>query len=167
MTRKLAGRGGGHNGRDGPSSLCATSLALLIDAGRFWPMIVAPPFALEAPRFRFPALAACAARAPLGGGREAAVAVLMVARLASGHLAPHALTAPVRTARAAAARTWFASLTLPTAVRAPILRAIDASGGDAVGLRDALATVMQVTQGQLDRATHAELQALLRALALT
>lgn len=130
-------------------------------------MIVAPPFALEAPRFRFPALAACAARAPLGGGREAAVAVLMVARLAAGHVPPHALTSPVRVARAAAARTWLASLTLPAPVRAPILRAIDASGGEGAALHEALVAVMQVTQGQLDRATHAELQTLLRALALT
>ena len=130
-------------------------------------MIVAPPFALEAPRFRFPALAACAARAPLGGGREAVVAVLMVARLASGHAAPHALSAPVRQARAAAARTWLASLTLPAPVRAPILRAIDASGSDGAGLHEALAAVMQVTQGQLDRATHVELQTLLRAVTLT
>ena len=43
----------------------------------------APPYALTPTTFRFRALAALAGRAPLGGGRETALASYVVARLDS------------------------------------------------------------------------------------
>ena len=124
-------------------------------------MVTAPPYALDTPRPRFPALAARAARAPLGGGRETVLAVLVVARLAAGLLAKTPLSQPLREARAAAAHGWLTALTLPTLVRAPLLRAIDASAGDPAVLREALAGVIQVTSAQLDAGTVAEVGALL------
>ena len=42
------------------------------------------PYSLESLAFPFPALAALAGRLPLGGGREVALAAMLVARLAHG-----------------------------------------------------------------------------------
>jgi hypothetical protein len=127
-------------------------------------MLPVPPYALATPRPRFPALAARAARAPLGGGREAVLAVLVLARLAAGQLSRPPLTAPLREARAAAARTWLGALTLPAPLRPALLRALEATGGDAPALREALESVIQVTSSHLDRATVGEVQALVREL---
>lgn len=125
-------------------------------------MLPVPPYALDTPRPRFPALASRAARAPLGGGRETVLAVFVVSRLAAALLAKPPLPPPLREARAIAARSWLTALTLPAAVRGPLLHAIDASAGDAVEFRESLAAVIQVTSAHLDRATIAEVGALLR-----
>lgn len=127
-------------------------------------MLPAPPYALVTPRPRFPALAVRAARAPLGGGREAVLAVLVLARLAAAQVTRPPLPAPLRVARAVAARAWLGALTIPAQLRPALLRAIEATGGEAPALREALESVIQVTSSNLDRATVAEVQALLREL---
>lgn len=127
-------------------------------------MLPVPPYALATPRPRFPALATRAARAPLGGGRETVLAVLVLGRLAAGLLLHPPLPVPLREARAAAARAWLGALTLPASLRAPLLRALEATGGDAPALREALESVIQVTSPHLDRMTVGEVQALVREL---
>ena len=127
-------------------------------------MLPVPPYALATPRPRFPALATRAARAPLGGGRETVLAVLVLGRLAAGLLLRPPLPVQLREARAMAARAWLGALTLPAHLRAPLLRALEATGGDAPTLRAALESVMQVTSPHLDRTTVGEVQALVREL---
>lgn len=123
----------------------------------------APPFALDEPRIAFPALLQRAARTPLGGGREALWALWMLARLAAG-AAKGALPDDVRAARAAAARGWLSALSLAPTLRPLVLRAAELSAGPPGPLAEALGGVIQVTSAHLDRATAAELQALLHEL---
>lgn len=124
-----------------------------------------PPYALSAPAFRFPALAALAGRAPLGGEREAVLACLVAARLAQALCPPRALPAALRQARAGSARVWFSSVAVPAAMRIPMVRLIEATGrDDRPALAEALRQVMDVTAGTLDAAASSELQALERAL---
>jgi len=102
--------------------------------------------------------------APLGRGREVALACLMAARLASparGAMLP----AAVRTARAAGATRWFSSLALPTPLRAPLARVATASAGDnAADLAAALGTVIAAARKHLDDASLAELEGIVRRL---
>ena len=121
----------------------------------------APPYALTPTTFRFRALAALAGRAPLGGGRETALASYVVARLAVGCLPDSSLPLEDRTNRAAAARTWLASLALPVPVRAPLVKVIESTRHDsrpAVGA--ALVTVADVAASYLDGPAVAELREL-------
>ena len=127
-------------------------------------MLPSPPYALGTPRPRFPALAARAARAPLGGGRETVLAMLILARLSAALVTRPPLPLTTREARAAAARARLGALALPAQLRGPLLRAIDATGGESAALRQALDSVMQVTSSHLDRHTLAEMQGLLQEL---
>jgi hypothetical protein len=124
-----------------------------------------PPYALAATTFPFPALAALAGRLPLGGGREVAVAVLTVARLAVVLLPPPSLDVEERQTRAAAARVWLASLALPAPVRVPLARAIDASTGDAPAMSSALRALSAAAGQWLDGRSTLELDRLARRLA--
>lgn len=126
-----------------------------------WGVSFAPPYALTPTTFRFRALAALAGRAPLGGGRETALASYVVARLAVGCLPDSSLPLEDRTNRAAAARTWLASLALPVPVRAPLVKVIESTRHDsrpAVGA--ALVTVADVAASYLDGPAVAELREL-------
>ena len=131
--------------------------------GRFAVMLPAPPYALVTPRVRFPALATRAARTPLGGGREALWALWVLARLGAGDV-PGGLPSAIRLVRAQAARQFLTALALGLTVRPLVLRAADLSAGDPGEFREALSSVIQVTAPHLDRATAAELQALLHEL---
>lgn len=123
------------------------------------------PYALAAPAFRFPALAALAGRAPLGGEREAVLACLVAARLVHGACGPRALPVALRQARAGSARVWFSSVAVPAPMRVPVVRLIEATGrDDRPALAEALRQVTEVTAGILDAAASSELQALERAL---
>ena len=86
-----------------------------------------PSFALAESRFPLRALAAAAARAPLGGAREALTATLVAARLAAVAHGPGALPVALRAARAAAARHWMGALTLPAPVRSALVQLVEAS----------------------------------------
>ncbi|MBX3133922.1 MAG: hypothetical protein KF689_11145 [Gemmatimonadaceae bacterium] len=121
------------------------------------PTPYAPPRAL----FAFPGLAAAAARAPLGGGREALTGALMVARLAAGMRLPHPLTVDARRARAEQAKGWLSALALPAKTRTALLKGIAASAqGDRTVMAEALAGVTDVTASQLDKVARSELSAL-------
>ena len=126
---------------------------------------IAPPFSLAAPTFRFRALASLAGRAPLGGEREMALASLMAARLADGVLMTVPLSAQARTARAAGARVWCSTLTLPAAARIPLARVVDASDtGGRPQVAEALAVFAAMAGPHLDAPSRLELADLVAAL---
>ena len=121
----------------------------------------APPYALAPTTFRFRAIAALAGRAPLGGGRETALACYVVARLAVGCLPDTALPAEDRAARASAARTWLASLALPVPVRAPLVKVIESTRHDSrPAVAVAIVTAADIAASYLDGPALAELRAL-------
>lgn len=124
------------------------------------------PYALGTPSFPFRHLASLAGRAPIGGAREVALGCFMAARLAA-ELGPGglAVSEEARTARAAAAKSWLGTLTLPTSVRGPIARCIESSatGSPAATARD-LAALSASCASYLDGASRTELDALAAAL---
>ena len=122
------------------------------------------PYALDPLRFPFPALAALAGRLPLGGGREVALAALMMARLATGVLTSESLPLAERTTRAAAARVWLASLALPATSRVPFARCLDASTGTPQQLAIALRSVIIAVSAHLDNSSTQELEQLASTL---
>jgi len=127
---------------------------------------VLPPYALETPRFRFRALAALVGRSPLGGEREVALAALLAARLVVGALPPLPLPQTVRITRANGARTWYASLALPAALRQSLARLVDATTSvDGDGLEAALRAVIDLSTPALDAGAIAELRDIMRAVA--
>lgn len=126
-----------------------------------------PPFTVDPPLFPFRALAALAGRAPLGGPRESALAVLVVARLVVRALPPFPFTASVRTARSEAVRGWLTAVpgVSPT-LRTALLRLAEATGvDDRNALASALGSVTDITAPLLDRAARSELDRLAQRLA--
>ena len=119
-----------------------------------------PPYAVPPAHFPFRALAARAGRAPLGGEREVALAALMVARLARDAIGEHELPIARRKDRAAAARTWLASLALPARARSPLARLLDASASDAATLAAAIDDAARALTPWLDEHCIAELRAI-------
>jgi hypothetical protein len=120
------------------------------------------PYALSTPSFPFRHLAALAGRAPIGGAREVALACLMAARLA-GERKPNGpeLTEEARDARAAAAKSWLGTLTLPAAVRTPLAKCIESSAkGSVAALAREVAAVRSACASYLDASARAELDAL-------
>lgn len=125
------------------------------------PTPFAPPRAL----FAFPGLASAAARAPLGGAREALTGTVMVARLAQGMRLPHPLPVETRRARAEQMKAWLSALTVPAKTRTTLLRAIVVSAqGDRNVMAEALAGVIDVTAAHLDRVARSELTQLAESL---
>jgi hypothetical protein len=122
-----------------------------------------PPFAVPPIRFPFRALAARAGRASLGGEREVAMAVLMVARLAGDALGPRAAEVKQREERAAAAKAWLASIAVPARARPVLGRALDASAGDPAAISAALEELAKVAGAWLDDLSVAELRAITAA----
>jgi hypothetical protein len=122
-----------------------------------------PPFAVPPIRFPFRALAARVGHAPLGGEREVALAVLMVARLSWNALGEHSLSALQRAERATAARAWLASLAVPARARPALVRALDATARDAEAIASALGDLVNVVAQWLDEPSMAELRAVIAA----
>lgn len=116
--------------------------------------------------FPFPALAAQAGRAPLGGTREVALACLMAARLATNaRYAAQELTRRAHGDRTHNARNWFASLAIPPAVRAACMRLTDATvRADAPEVGAALAAVLGAARRHLDSAGAEELDRAITSL---
>jgi hypothetical protein len=107
-----------------------------------------------------------AGRSPLGGPRETALATLIAVRLASGAVGSPALPAPVRQARAEAARHWMTSVTLPAQTRAALLKLVAASGADdSRTLASAFDKVTDVVAAHLDRPARSEMDRLAARLA--
>jgi hypothetical protein len=124
-------------------------------------VLTPPPYALAGTEFPFRALAALAGRAPLGGAREAALAVLMAARLADAMLPPTALSIASRRVRAEGARHWLSTIALGAPIRAAITRVVDATAiDDPHGAAVALGKATEVAAGYLDRGSRRELERL-------
>lgn len=126
-------------------------------------MFVLPlqPYALATPVFPFRALAGLAAKAPLGGARESALAVLVAARLVTAAVAPALLPAPARRKRADAARLWLSAVALPAAVRSAVGRLVDLSASEDVkAIALGVAKVTEVTAPYLNRNARSELERL-------
>jgi len=119
-----------------------------------------PPYALAPTPFRFPALASLAGRAPLGGEREVALATYLAARLAHDALTDRRIPQPVRAERATSAKSWLATLSLPTAIRPALARLVEASGADASGVGTALRALITATSNRLDGPARSELNRL-------
>jgi hypothetical protein len=123
-----------------------------------------PPFALEPASFRFPALAALAARSALGAGREATLSVLLVARIAESAVAggvPRAL----RAGRGAAAVQWLNTSCPDPKIRAACLAVVESANDDArEPLAKALTRVLDANSSHLDGASKAELATLVRTV---
>jgi len=124
-----------------------------------------PPYAVPPTEFRFPALAALAGRAQLGGDREAVLALYLAARLVQDSIGPSSLTDAARAERTAAAKTWLSTLALPAAFRPTITRLVENTGGaDTSSLQDDLRAVVGSARGYLDIQSQAELDRLVKAL---
>jgi hypothetical protein len=122
-----------------------------------------PQYLLSPPPFRFKALARLAGSLPLGQGREAAITLLLVARLAAAAL--EADPAPVGSARrAAAARAWLPGSCPDRVVRqaaTAVCQAIEA--GDPMAIAQALAAAAEAAAPWLTTAAKAEVVAVTRA----
>ncbi|HEX6814048.1 MAG TPA: hypothetical protein VF102_00135 [Gemmatimonadaceae bacterium] len=116
--------------------------------------------------FPFPALAAQAGRAPLGGTREVALACLMAARLAmNARCAAAELSRRANAHRTNSARSWFASLAIPPAVRAACMRLTDACvRAEPQEIGSALAGVLGAARRHLDNAGAEEIDRTIASL---
>lgn len=89
----------------------------------------------------------------------------MAARLAMAALPANPVPVEVRAVRAQAARGWFASLALPTAIQTPIDRVIAASARDGLAdLAAAMRAVASAAARYIDAASKRELDQLIKAL---
>ncbi len=123
-----------------------------------------PPFAVIPTSFRFAGLAALAGRAPLGGQREVALAVYLVARLAQDTLPDRGLGDATRADRATAAKAWLSGVTLPAPVRSTLAKAVEASSGPPEPAGEAVREVSAVAGTYLDSSSRMELDQLAGAL---
>jgi hypothetical protein len=121
------------------------------------------PFALDTSTFSFKALAALASRAPIGSARDIAIVAFTTARMAE-EVRPDGLPLEDRQVRAAAARKWLVTISLPEAVRRVFLDLISATEQDGPATAAALRRVIEVTGAQLDPAGRSELERLVRDL---
>lgn len=115
------------------------------------------------PLFPLRALALAVSHVPLGGGREALLATLVVTRLAVAAYGPTALPPALRVERAAAARHWLGALSLAPGLRQALGELVEASvRGEPQALASALANVTEVTAPHLDKKARSELERLAR-----
>jgi hypothetical protein len=119
---------------------------------------------METTSFRFPAIAALAGRAPLGGQREVALGAFLVARLADDAAPERGLSEASRAERAALGRTWLSTLALPPAVRQSLTAAIDASALGPQAVAESLRALIVATTGMLDARSRTELERLATSL---
>lgn len=123
-----------------------------------------PPYAVPPTEFRFPALAALAGRAQLGGDREVALALFVAARLAQDCQTAGGLSDASRAERAASAKTWMSTFALPAAVKAVIAKLMEATAGDLSTIADDLRAVVASARVYLDIQSQAELERLATSL---
>lgn len=124
-----------------------------------------PSFTPTRAAFASPALLAAAARAPIGGERETLLGVLMVTRLLAGLCPDQGLPVGTRGARAEAARSWLASVTLAAKTRTAVLRCIASSEGQSPqGAAESLVALLELVATPLDRTVRREVSQLIEAL---
>jgi len=124
-----------------------------------------PRFTLTTPVFRFRALAALTARAPLGGDRETVLACLQLGRLCAGLLPPYTISRELTVERIEQTRQWVSALAMPTGIRAVAFSIFGALNGfDRSRAALALADLVKAAYGQLDEASRIELDTLRQEL---
>jgi hypothetical protein len=126
-----------------------------------------PPYAVPPTEFRFPALAALAGRAQLGGDREVALAMYLTARLVHDATGAAGLSDSARADRAATAKTWISSFALPAAIKPPIVHLIESTATDSTSLGDELRTVVASVRTYLDIQSQTELDRLAKSIVST
>ena len=118
------------------------------------------PYSVAPIPFPFVALARLAGSLPLGQGRESALAVLLVARLADAALVGDVVPAAVAR-RAVAAKKWLLALCPDRAVSGATAAVCDAIvAGDSRSVRRTLVRVTEVTAPILTAAARSELTSL-------
>jgi hypothetical protein len=129
--------------------------------------VTLPPYALEAPIFRFRNLATLAGRAPIGGAREVALACFVAARLVHDCCDPTLdLDEVSRGARCNAAKGWLGTIAIPAPVRTPVAKLADASAnGHPEAMAPLVNALARAADTFLDPASRAELDALAARLA--
>ena len=129
-------------------------------------MIGQPPrYSLEEPVFPFPALAAAAGRAALGGPREVTLACLLAARLATALVDNFDIAPEQHRERADRARQWSGTIAVPGDIRAMLMRVIELAGrSDRTAVGAALDDLTAAASGHLDEASRVELRVLARRL---
>lgn len=128
------------------------------------------PYGLEPIGFPFPALAAQAGRAPLGGPREVALACLLVARLVRDACEPRGsestLSKEQRQVRASGVKQWLGSAAVAAPVRGALIKLAEATiDSDRGAIMAGLGAVMAITANQLDPGARLELDRLAQAVA--
>ena len=125
------------------------------------------PYALEPTAFSFPAIAAMAGRAGLGGPRELALACLLIVRIVRDAASMRdSLSAEQLKHRATGAKHWLGAAAIPQATKSSLSRLADATcTGDASAIKSALDGVMTVTANDLDSGARLELGRLAQAIA--
>lgn len=129
-----------------------------------FPQPASAPYALTTSNFRFRALASLAGRAPLGGQREVALAMYLLARLVDDCRPVKVLSHDVRVARSTAARNWLANTALPPAVRGSLARLAESTEGDPPAILSALSGTIASVADYLDSPSRLELERLARAI---
>ena len=123
------------------------------------------PYSLEPYAFPFPALAALAGRAPLGGQRETALACFVVGRLVAAASAPGATSSEHGRERLQGVKHWLGSAALAAPLKQALTKAAEcAAEDDRNGVKTALESVMTVTANQLDQTARLELARLAQAV---
>jgi hypothetical protein len=124
-----------------------------------------PRYSLEEPFFPFPALAAAAGRAALGGPREITLACLMAGRLAIALVDPPDILPESHRERADRARHWSGTLAVPGDVRAMLMRVIELVGrGDRPAAATALDDLATAAGINLDDQSRDELRSVAQKL---
>src|SRR4051794_3811540 len=107
------------------------------------------PYVLDTPAFRFGKLAAHVGRAPVGDGREVALATYLVARMVHDTLAERGIDVESRRERAAAARGWLSSMALPAPLRSAFAEVAAATSGAPDAVAPLFRRVMAITATSL------------------
>jgi hypothetical protein len=124
-----------------------------------------PPYALEPTAFPFPALAAMAGRAPLGGPREAALACFIVARVVGEFAAGDRLAPDQQRTRVQGVKQWLGSAAVPAPLKAVLTKLVESTiSEDREVAKSALDSVIAVTANQLDPGARLELSRLAQAV---
>jgi hypothetical protein len=129
-----------------------------------FPQAAAARYALVTSSFRFRALASLAGRAPLGGEREVALAMYLLARLVDDCRPVKALSRELRVTRSTAARSWLANTALPPAIRGSLARLAESTEGDPPAIISALSGAILSAAAYLDSPSRLELERLARAI---
>ena len=129
------------------------------------PQVPLPPYALEPTAFPFPALAAMAGRAALGGPRESALACFLVARLVGEFASGDRLPPDQQRTRVQGVKHWLGAVAVPAPLKAALTKLAESTvSGDREVAKSALDSVIAVTANQLDPGARLELSRLAQAI---